>query len=357
MEEKKVKILVDSMMIAPNPFYVVREALSRKVGFLKFLRRRNDSLNELDSSFWKEGMYDGIELNYPGIGFFDEKWNIKEKKLLEYKNSNYPFYTFHGCFGSLPKRYHGLYFNLASSDKYVKKALQSQIDVASILKKDDKTILVLHPGTAENGNREEALNNIVCNLEFCLDYAKQKGVIITLENVNWDLDKNVLGCYVDDFVYIFNKIQHECLKICFDVGHLNTLVFDKSFRNKRNIEEMEHFKEFIETLADNVAHFHLHYNSCHLNFGKDIQAWKKKFFKWVCESENCNYLDEHMPLNKADESVLQMIKILINKSQVKNYGYMTCEFIPERVFKLIKVHKGASVVDHKESLELIRKMI
>lgn len=357
MKNKKIKILVDSMMIAPNPFFAAREVLSRKINIFKFLGKRNDSLNELDQSFWHKNMYDGIELNYPGIGFFDEDWNVREDKLLEYKKSNYPFYTFHGCFDSFPKKYRGLHFNLASGDGYVQKALKSQIDVASSLKKDEKTILVFHPGVAEDENKKKGLNNIIHNLEFCLDYAKERGVIITLENINWNPSECTLGYYIDDFEYIFRKLNHESLKICFDVGHLNTLVVDKNFRGNRNIKQMEHCKDFIEALSENIVHAHLHYNTCHLNYDNNSRVLRKIFFDWICERDNGGYLDEHMSLNKADDIIFEVIGFLMNKSEIKNYGYLTCEFMPKRIFRFIKLRRGADIIDHRESLELLRKMI
>lgn len=370
MQEDKIKILVSSLTATPSPFYLLRDMVSRKFGFLEFLRKKSKALKEFDVKFLAEDMYDGLELNFPGLGLFDEDWNVNKIRILDYKKSGYPFLSFHGCYDSFSKSYKGLYFNLASSDDYVVKALKSQIDVASILGQE-KPILVLHPGFVDHCGKEKAIDNLLYNLESCLIYAKNKGVVVTLENIGWDPAKRTLCNFVEDFEYIRRRLGNENLKITLDLGHLFTQALNWRFRKKWDVRNLEHVRYFIESLAGNIVHAHLHYNSCHHYYNNISVMLRRSLTRWYYvvfllwsrfnKSVQKNYyndlLDEHLPINRADKKSLAIIKILLEKSAIKDYGKITFEFTPKRVFRFVAVKSGAEMADHLASLRLLRGMM
>lgn len=364
-----MKILISSISATPSPFYLLREMMSRKFKSLQFLQKKNIALKELNSKFWNEESYDGLELNFPGLGFFDENWNIKKDRVMEYKKSNYPFYSFHGCFDSFPKNFRGLYLNLASSDNYIAKALNSQIDVAARLSKDTP-ILVLHPGFADRCSKERALDNLLFNLEGALPYARRRNVILTLENMNWNPDRMNLGYLADDFDYVFRRIDDPNLKVTFDIGHMNTQVLNRKFRVSHNIENQAHILEFIDRMSKKIIHAHLHYNNCHRYFDnvsgmlkQSISAWfYLGFMTWmkinrsIITNKN-DLLDEHLPLNKADKMTMDAIKNLLEKTAIKEYGKLTFEFTPKKIFKFVAIKNGAEMKDHLASLEIMRNIL
>ncbi len=369
MENNKMKILISSISATPSPFYLLREMASRKFDSLKFLRKKNKALKELNSKFWGENFYDGVELNFPGLGFFDSNWNIKKDRVMEYKRSNYPFYSFHGCFDSFPKNFKGLYFNLASSDNYVSKALKSQIDVAARLSKD-MPILVLHPGFADKCSKERALDNLLFNLEGALPYARRRNVILTLENMNWNPVRKNLGYFADDFDYVFRRLDDPNLKVTFDIGHMNTQVLNRKFRICHDIENLSHVSEFVDRMSKRIIHAHLHYNNCHHNFDNMSEMLKRSITKWFylgfmlwmkinrsIIANQSDLFDEHLPLNKADKITMDAISNLLDKTSIREYGRLTFEFTPKKIFKFVAMKNGADMKDHLASLQLLRKMI
>lgn len=368
MISNRTKILISSISATPNPFYLVREMMAQKYSWLGFLKKKNKALKELNSKYLTLEMYDGLELNFPGLGLFDKNWNIKKQRILEFKKSNYPFYAFHGCFDSFPKDFSGVYFNLADDEAYVVKALKSQIDVAARLAKEPP-VLVLHPGFADRCSKDRAMENLLYNLEQALPYANKRNVILTLENTNWNPQKINLGYFIDDFECIFRKLDDSNLKITLDIGHLNTQVLNRKFRQSRDVSRLAHMTEFIDRLADQIIHAHLHYNNCHRCFDNISKMLKRSltkgyylgFILWmkVNRSIVTNYndlLDEHLPLNKADQPTLNVIKELLDKTLIRQYGKLTFEFTPRKIFRFVAMKNGANISDHMESLEMIRGM-
>ncbi|MDD3888059.1 MAG: sugar phosphate isomerase/epimerase [Patescibacteria group bacterium] len=369
MRNNKMKILISSISATPSPFYLLREMASRKFSSLKFLQKKNKALKELNSKYWEESLYDGLELNFPGLGFFDRNWNIRKERIIEYKRSNYPFYSFHGCFDSFPKNFRGLYFNLAASDNYIPKALKSQIDVAARLSKDTP-ILVLHPGFADRCSKERALDNLLFNLEGALPYARRRNVILTLENMNWNPTRKNLGYLADDFDYIFRRLDDSNLKVTFDIGHMNTQVLNRKFRVSHDIEHLSHISEFIERMSKRIVHAHLHYNNCHNSFDNVQELLKRSITKWFylgfmlwmkinrsMITNQSDLLDEHLPLNKADKMTMDAIKNLLDKTAIKEYGKLTFEFTPKKIFKFVAMKNGADMNDHMKSLEIMRNLM
>lgn len=374
-KNKQIKNLICSVAAIPNPFYLIPELLISEWPALRFVFNFKNGIGKFDFKLFKNGRFDGIELVLWGL--FDENWNIREKKLIKYKESNLPFCTFHACFESFPPDFKNVYLNLAQKDKIIQKAIKSHIDVVSELG-EENAILVLHPGIIKREEeKEEAFKNVINHLEACLDYAQTKRVILTLENMSWDRH---VPAFCADFVelkYIIEKIKSPNLKITFDWGHLNTHLKTKSFQNFTNkigdYFTFPHINRFIDGLGKEIIHAHIHYNRNHIpKFGNlkrslfknlilHLFSWTK-LSKFIREEENRDLYDEHLTLNKIEEEYLgsfeETVRNLLTKTAIYDFGYVTHEISPKKIFRIFTYAKhGANFSDCIKGLELFKKMI
>lgn len=375
VKETKIKNLICGLAAMPNPFFLIPEFLVSEWPKLKRFFDPKNGIGKPNLKLFEKGAYDGIELVLWGM--FDEDWSIREERIKKYKESKLPFYTFHGCFESFPSKFRNVYLNLAEKNKQVKKAIRSHIAVTSMLGKENP-VLVFHPGIIKREDeKDKALHNVIDNLEGVLDFAKQKKVTVTLENMP---RMQTLPSFCNNFVdlkYILEKINHPNLKITFDWGHLNTCLTDKIYRDysqkiKRSFY-FNHINQFIDAAGQDIVHAHIHYNRSHLNrFSNLRQGLLKKFliylFFWTSLSkfirndrENDIY-DEHLTLNKIQEEYLgsyeETIKNLLKKSSIKKYGFVTHEISPRRVFRFFTYSKtGAKFADYIAGLKIFKKMV
>lgn len=106
--------------------------------------------------------------------------------------------------------------------KYLLKCIQ----IASEL---NATHITLHVGSfywfpVEQWERKKALERFRVNLEKVLKVCEDKNVIIALENLTpipRGSEYYLLGDNIEDFKYIFSRIDSEYLKFCLDTGHAN----------------------------------------------------------------------------------------------------------------------------------------
>lgn len=371
----EIKNLICGLAAMPNPFFLIPEFLISEWPWLKKFLDSKNGIGKPNPKLFRKGTYDGIELVLWGM--FDENWNIREERMRKYMESKLPFYTFHACFESFPKKFRNVYLNLAEKGKYIKKAIKSHIEAASILGKKNP-ILVFHPGIIKRPEEKiQALHNVINNLGDLLDFAKEKGVTITLENMPRMRTLPPFCCDFVDLLYILEKINHPNLKITFDWGHLNTCLIDEIYKIyaeklKRSFY-FNHINRFINMIGKEIVHAHIHYNRSHLNqFTKLRRGLLKRFliylFFWTSISkfirndrENDLY-DEHLTLNKIEEEYLgnyeETIRNLLEKSSIKKYGFVTHEISPKRVFQFFTYSKtGAKFPDYIEGLKLFKKMI
>ncbi|MCP5062530.1 MAG: sugar phosphate isomerase/epimerase [Ignavibacteriae bacterium] len=142
------------------------------------------------------------------------------------------------------------------------------IQVASELK---ATHLTLHVGNfywfpVEPWMRKKALNRFVKSLRKILKVCEEKNVIIALENVvpipNGS-EYYLLGDNVEDFKYIFSRLDSKYLKFCLDTGHANM---------------GEGVIEYINNFHDKLCCIHYHdnngFNDDHLPIGKGKVPWE-----------------------------------------------------------------------------------
>ena len=375
---KQVKNLLCGLAATSNPFFLVSEMIfSEWPKIRKFIERNGNTVN-VTGELFGENKYDGIEFML--IGIFDNDWNIRQDKIEGYKKSEIASYSFHGCYETFPKRYKNIYLNLAENgDSITKKAIHSHIEAVYLLQKERST-LVFHPGIIKKGgNREKAFKNVINNLESNLDYAREKNVIVCIENMAWGWGSGVKPfCNeAEDLKYIIDKINHPNLKITFDWGHLNSCLMRPKFRNKYYKEgedclDFRHIKDFIDILEKNIVHTHIHYNRCHFpKYKKFKKAASKKLLiylmfwtdlsKFIRKDKNKFFYDEHLSLDKIKSKYLKgyerSINYLLEKSAIKEYGSITHEYTNKKVFRLFSLTKNGLYDGYLESLQIFKDMI
>jgi sugar phosphate isomerase/epimerase len=383
---KNLKHLIGNLALIPSPFYLLSEILRWEIPILRKIEsfKNGRYIGRANMAILGGKNYDGVELTTWGL--FGENWEINQKRLVSYKKSKIPFYTFHACYEAFPRKFKNAYLNLAENDPKIKKAIKSHIDVAAALKHNKKTVLVFHPGKVVNthtttsfggevnSSKIEAVNNVIENILPFLDYAKKNNVIITLENMPYYCERTEFFNNVPDFKYVFQRINHPNLKITFDWGHLNTQTLrNDKYQTNGTKNYFDDINNFIDNLGANIAHTHIHYNQSHFKKPKDneispLKNFIIKNFSWtnlgntLQKSAYIESLDQHLALNKIEKQYFQNYKEtmqnLIKKSHILDYGFITHEIIPKRIFKFFTYQtSGADFYDYIASLKIFKKMI
>lgn len=376
--DKKIKNLLCGLAATSNPLFLVSELLFSEWPFLKKILDKDGNIVKFNKNLFGENKYDGTE--FMMVGVFDKNWNIREDKIESYKKLGIPFYTFHGCYEGFPKRYKNIYLNLAeNSNDQIKKAIHSHIEAASILKRDEKTILVFHPGIIRRkNNREKGFVNVIKNLESCLDFAQKKKVVVCIENMPWGWGSGEINFCNDahDLKYILDKVNHPNLKITFDWGHLNSYLMNDNFRKKYYQEGEEcyyfdHINDFINILGKDIVHSHIHYNRCHLSkYKKFKKGTLNKLFvyiifwtdlsKFIRKEKNKYFYDEHLTLSNIGGKYLKgfekTINNLLEKSSIRDLGFITHEYTNRKIFRLFSFSRNGVYSDYLESLRIFRDM-
>ena len=117
----------------------------------------------------------------------------------------------------------------------------NSINIASELQ---VTHVTLHVGSffwfpVEQWARKKALRRFITSLDNILKVCETKNIIIALENVvpiPTGTEYYLLGDNIEDFKYIFSKMDSKYLKFCLDTGHANmaegVLEYIKNFHEK-----------------------------------------------------------------------------------------------------------------------------
>ncbi len=375
---KQIKNLLCGLAATTNPLFLVSEMIFSEWPKVRKLVQRKEKTVNVNEELFGKNKYDGIEFML--VGVFDNDWNIRPDKIESYKKSKVLAYSFHGCYENFPKRYKNIYLNLATEESSViKKAIHSHIEAVARLQKE-KSVLVFHPGIIRKGNnRKKAFENVINNLKANLDYAKEKNVIVCIENMSWGWGSGIepFCNEAEDLKYILNKINHSNLKIIFDWGHLNSCLMRSEFRNRyykdnEDCLDFRHIKDFVNILGKEIVHAHIHYNRCHLpKYKKFKKILFKKYFiylifwtnfsKFIRKEKNKYFYDEHLPLDKITgkyrKGFEDSINYLLDKSSIREYGFITHEYTNKKVFRLLSLTKNGLYDGYLESLQIFKDMI
>ncbi len=149
---------------------------------------------------------------------------------------------------------HAMYLiNLASKDPMLKErshaALVGELRRCQVLGLD---FTVLHPGSAVDQTREEAIERIAEGLRFALDQTKGSSVKILLENMAGQ--GSTVGGQFRDLRAISDLVGSDRIGFCFDTCHAFAAGYD--IRTESGIKDA--FAEWDETIGmQHITCFHL----------------------------------------------------------------------------------------------------
>jgi sugar phosphate isomerase/epimerase len=375
---RKVKNLLCGLAATTNPFFLVSEMIfSEWPKIRRFIERNGNTIN-LNEELFGQGKYDGAEFML--VGIFDNDWDIREDKILSYKKSKVPSFSFHGCYENFPKRYKNIYLNLAENcSTLTKKAIHSHIEAVSRLQ-TKKSVLVFHPGIIKKGNnRKKAFQNVISNLKDNINYAQEKNVVVCIENMPWGWGSGIepFCNEATDLKYILDAVNHPSLKVTFDWGHLNSYLMNPEFRSKYYKKneyclDFRHIKGFVDILGKEIAHMHVHYNRCHLpKYKKFRKGVFKKYLtylifwtnlsQFIRKEKNKYFYDEHLTLDlikgKYVKGFEKSINYILDKSSIREHGFITHEYTNKKIFRLFSLTKDGLYEGYLESLQIFKDMI
>jgi len=185
-----------------------------------------------------------IEINLSKSHSAIESFN--DKRIIDLKNNNHTNlqFSFH-----LPTKTNiaDNIFNLSQSNvKYLSKT----IDLAARL---DVRYITCHMGfffwfPVEKWQRNKSLKRFVQNLEKILEKCTHNNVTIALENVAplpHGSEHLLLGDNVNDFEFVFSRLNSPLLKFCLDTGHANMA---------------EGVQTYLDLFSDKLVSIHYHDN-------------------------------------------------------------------------------------------------
>ena len=150
--------------------------------------------------------------------------------------------------------------------------------------------------------RLEALERLVLTLEEVIQRCEKNNIRLALENVNFlseFSEFSLLGDNINDFAFLYSKINSPLLNMCLDIGHANIT---------------EGVITYIENFKDKIINVHIHDNmgeyDQHLNIGDGTVPWedvgrafKKIRYKGPFLSE-CFHSEPH----EAKEALLKYLE-------------------------------------------------
>ncbi len=115
--------------------------------------------------------------------------------------------------------------------------------------------------------RLEALERLTLTLEEVILRCEENNIRLALENVNIISESSefsLLGDNMNDFAFLYSRINSPLLKMCLDTGHANI---------------MEGVATYLENFKDKIINMHIHDNmgeyDQHLNIGDGTIPWKE----------------------------------------------------------------------------------
>lgn len=124
--------------------------------------------------------------------------------------------------------------------------LEESIELASLFEAE---IVVLHPGKIW-GDEKASLSQMIRNLRILAKFAKDRGVLLGLENKE-GTDPTNLCCDAGELLKVVSDVDSPNLKVTFDIGHANLTCGG----------DPKALREYANLLKEKVAHVHVHDNN------------------------------------------------------------------------------------------------
>ncbi len=348
-----MKYLLDPNFADPFPLHLAPWLLGSKIKALDRIRLSTWGAGRINPRVFSKDGYDGIEMNISNAGLFDHKLRLREDKLSALKSLDRDIFAFHACYSYPPPGLWDLALNPCDNDERTRQLLLDNIRIVSELGKNPRhQVLVLHAGhVASKDKVRSGMENCIQLLGSVVDYARQKGVVIALENLYHHNSDIVIGADDHlDLIEIADRIGSRQVGFTFDWGHANVAARDIGLPDDE-LRAFSHQKRVISDFGKRIEHVHLHYNHSHL---EDL---REKF------SNDYVQRDEHLPLTRIKDHEMDAWKASIrhlarNASFGEDHASITLELPQKSVLGLIPVlHDGATVDEQLESLRLVKKTI
>lgn len=345
-----MKYLIDPNFVDASPWTLLPWVAGVKFGLGHHARLRTIGLGKHPARAYGPNGYDGAEMNISNAGIFDHKLNIRESKLASYKKLSRDVYAFHACYSYPPPGLKELTLNPCDNDDRTRKLLLDNIKIASVLgTQKNQQILVLHAGhVADKKDVPKGMEDCIQLLSSVMDFAKEKRVVIALENLYHHSNDVVIGADNHiELVEIVDEIDSKQIGFTFDWGHANVTARDIGLPDSE-LRTFEHQKQIISDMGKRIVHGHIHYNHNHL---EDLG---EKF------SNDYVQRDEHLPLTrvKADEMEAwkESMRHLKKKSSLNaDHASVTLELPQKQVLGFLPVlQNGAIFEEQMESLRMLK---
>lgn len=129
--------------------------------------------------------------------------------------------------------------------------------------------LVIHGGSSKGSDRTEALDRAINTILTISKDLNGKHPCILIENSTISKNNTKLASCIEDYRYIFKKLQHINVGACIDLGHLYVSGVDVS----DEYEFSNYFEELDKALLDHkVEVLHISDNKGSLGSNKDVHA-------------------------------------------------------------------------------------
>ncbi len=348
-----MKYLLDPNFADLLPVHLAPWILGSKIGALDRIRLSTWGAGRLNPRVFSKDGYDGIEMNISNAGLFDHELRLRMDKLSALKVLDRNIFAFHACYSYPPPGLWDLMLNPCDNDARTRRLLCDNIRIASELgKNQSRQVLVLHAGhVSSKGQIRKGMENCIQLLGSVVDYAKERDVVIALENLYNHNNDVVIGA--DDhleLVEIADQIGSRHIGFTFDWGHANVVARDIGLSDGE-LRAFSHQKRIISDFGRRIKHVHLHYNHSHL---EDL---RKKF------SNNYVQRDEHLPLTRIKDHEMDawkesMYHLAKHASLGGDCESITLELPQKNVLGIIQIlPDGATVDEQLASLCLVKKTI
>ena len=192
---------------------------------------------------------DSIELYIPKLEVYIGTRLIRSRiKRIKDILSSYKISTsIHApYFSSAPNYPHDLVVDTANLNDTQERLINESIEIAEEL---GSGVVVIHPGRI-NGDKERSFRNMISNLSRISMFAKDRNVMLGLENKE-GTDPENLCINACELLEAIERIGSSNLGATFDIGHANLTC-------EGNPEKL---RQFSKMMKDHVVHVHVHDNT------------------------------------------------------------------------------------------------
>lgn len=355
----KFKVVTTPFSIIKAPLELIEHSVASTLipnvkgfGFLK-----KAALNFIDSKLKMSSpetglkeVFEGYELNMFYHGLFSSTGKINYARIDLAKNKYKNILATHANYEDPIGSYDNHRLNLATNlTNEKKKLLLANIRASNeLIAKGSFRPVVFHGGYGKKG---EALDNVIKNAEFILNYCEKNNLDldILLENLPKDNPYYVMTD-AKDLKYINDRLKSSRFGFCFDLGHAGSAAIVEEGNNTNFRRQYE----IIGALGNSIKYAHLNYNDSHLMSSEDIKKYK-----------SVSEIDWHGPFPTKDTETMLRLKQLLEKlnsgtnihqNQIVNLEIFPRYYFPDKKFGRIEAfpHGYETNQQVRDSVKFIR---